>query len=182
MGIDGPLCAGPHEVAASVADRLRAVGRPATHVFAEHFWRDASLRLEFGHTDVESYLTGWLDVGALQRELLDPLAVDGTGEILTSLRDPVTNRATREPRRRSPPGTVLLLSGELLLGQGLPLDYAIHLDVSASARSRRTTPELAWTLAAHEEYESRVAPATIADVVVRFDDPNHPAISGAAHR
>ena len=176
VAIDGPLCARPHELAAALADPLRALGRPVVHVRAEAFWRDASLRLEYGHTDVRSYLHDWLDVGALRRELLDPLGPGGSGLVVASLRDPLTNRATREPRRQAEPRTVLIVSGELLLGHGLPFDRTIHLSVSAPARARRTPQERAWTLAAFEIYDEQTAPAEHADIVVKLDDPRHPAV------
>ena len=67
--MDGPPCADPAVLAASLADPLRALGRPLVHVRADGFWRDASLRFEHGREDVDAYL-GWLDDGALRREVL----------------------------------------------------------------------------------------------------------------
>lgn len=174
VAVDGPPCARPHEFAASLAEPLRLLGRPSEQVSAETFWRDASLRLEYGREDVESFPT-WLDAAALRREVLDPV-VD-TATFLPSLRDPSTNRVTREPRRQAPPGTVLVVSGWLLLGRGLPFDVTIHLAVSAAARARRTSADCSWTLPAFDHYDVDVRPSETADVVVRWDDPRHPAIS-----
>lgn len=176
VAIDGPLAAGPHELADAIAGMVRIHGRPAIQVRAETFWRDASLRLEFGHTDSHSLLHDWLDLDALRRELLDPLGADGTGRYLPSLRDPATNRATREPPRTAEPGAILLLSGELLLGHELPFDRTVHLALSAAARQRRTPGELHWKLAAYDEYDAASTPITRADIVIKVDDPRHPAL------
>ena len=76
-----------------------------------------------------------------------------------------------------PPGTAVILSGALLLGRGLPMDLAIHLDASAAALRRRTDESLAWTLPAYERYRSEVDPAAWADVVVRWEDSRRPALA-----
>ena len=178
--VDGPRVAGPHQLAESLREPLRARGREVAHIRAETFWRDASLRLEHGRHDVQAFREDWLDAGALDREVLAPLGPGGTGEYLPTLRDPATNRATREPRRSATPGTVAIVSGELLLGRDLPFDVVIHLAVSAAARERRTPEEWAWTLPAFADYDRDVDPVGTADVVVRLDDPRHPAISRRA--
>ena len=173
VAIDGPPCAAPHQLGESLGEPLRARGRPVAVVRAETFWQDASLRLEYGREDVEAYL-GWLDADALRREVLDPVVADAT--YLPSLRDPATNRATREPARRADPGTVLVITGPLLLGLGLPFEVAVHLAVSSPARRRRTDASWAWTLSAFDRYDAEVRPAELADVVIRLDDPRHPAV------
>ena len=177
VAIDGPGLARPHQLAESLREPLRARGREVAHVRAETFWRDASLRLEHGRHDVQAFREDWLDAGALDREVLAPLGPGGSGEYLPTLRDPATNRATREQRRAAPPGTVAVVSGELLLGRGLPFDVTIHLAVGAAARERRIPEEWAWTLPAFADYDRDVDPVDTADVVVRLDDPRHPAIS-----
>jgi hypothetical protein len=169
--IDGPPCANPGTLAASLGDLLRALGRPLIHVRAELFWRDASLRFEHGRDDVDSYLT-WLDDRTLRREVL-------SGEhYLPSLRDPVTNRVTREPQRELPANAVLVVSGSLLLGLGLPFDRVVHLAVSPAARHRQTPAADAWILPAFDRYDAEVGPVDLADVVVTLNDPRHPAVRG----
>jgi hypothetical protein len=174
--VDGPECVRPAAFADALVAPLRGLARPAVIIRAETFWRDASLRLEYGREDVDSYL-GWLDSAALRREVLDPLGAGGSGRYLPSLRDPATNRATREPARPATAGTIVLVAGELLLGLGLPFDVTIHLAVSPAARWRRTAPAAAWTLEALDRYDAEVRPADIADIAIRYDDPAHPAIS-----
>jgi hypothetical protein len=116
----------------------------------------------------------------LRREVLDPLGPGGSGSYLPSLRDPASNRATHARRRPAAQGTILVLSGELLLGRGLPFDHTIHLSLSAAARTRRMPAEWAWTLPAFDDYDRDVDPDGTADVVIRLDDPRHPAISGSS--
>jgi hypothetical protein len=171
--VDGPESAEPDRLAAAVLEPLHALGRPAVHVRSVDFWRDASLRLEFGREDVESF-RDWVDVDALRREVLDPART--AGRYLPTLRDPSTNRSTRVPAGTLEPDTVLLVSGGLLLGHDLPFDRTVHLSVSPAARSRRTAPEWLWTLAVFDDYDRTVRPADVADVVVKLDDARHPAV------
>lgn len=174
VAVDGPPCADPHAAAVALLEPLRALGRPAVHVVAETFWRDASLRFEHGHEDVLSY-PDWLDRGALRRETLEPF---GSGaEFLTSLRDPRTNRSTREAPHPFAPRTVLLVSGTFLLDGALPFDRTVHLYLPPEARARRTTDGQAWTLDSFDVYDAQVAPADTADVTVRLDRRS-PAVRG----
>jgi hypothetical protein len=174
VALDGPAIAEPAALADALLEPLRALSRPAVHLRASDFWRDASVRLEFGREDATS-IAGWLDADAVRREVLEPVVA--TGSYLPSLRDPVTNRSTREPVRTAAPRTVLIMSGELLLGNELPFDRTIHLSVSSAARHRRTPAGQAWTLPAFDDYDTSVRPADTADVVVRLDDPRHPALA-----
>lgn len=177
--IDGPRCADPAALADALIGPLQALSRPALRVRAEDFLRDASVRLEHGREDADSYYSGWTDLAAIGREVLAPLGPAGLGAYLPTLRDPVTNRATRAVPQAAPAGSVLLLDGDLLLGAGLTADVEIHLQQSAATRARRMGelhPQWQWTLPALARYDSEVDPAQLADVVVRCDDPRHPAI------
>lgn len=171
VAVDGAPCTGPDGLASSLLEPLRARGRPVAHVRADRFWRDASLRFEPGRADVESFLN-WLDDAALRREVLD-----AGDSYLPSLRDPETNRSTREPARSLEPGTVLLVSGALLLGRGLPFDRTIHLTLSRTVLAQRTPAADAWTLPAFERYDATVRPGDVADVVIRPGRPD-PAVHG----
>jgi hypothetical protein len=175
VGIDGPDAAEPGRLAAALVDALRVRGRPALAVSASDFLRPASVRLEHGRTNPDSFYQGWFDLDALRREVLDPLGPDGGGQVLPSLWDASRDRATRAPYVAVPPGGVALLHGPLLLGAGLPLDFAVHLRLSPGALARHTPPDQRWTLPAFERYAAEVAPESFADVVIRADDPGHPA-------
>ena len=147
VGIDGAAEIGATDLADAVAERLRSRGRPVVRASTVWWWRPASLRLEYGHRDVDMLLTGWVDSGSLRRELLDPLASGGSGDHLARLRDPVTDRSLREPRSRADPGTILLLDGPLLLAADLPLDAVVHLQVSSATLGRALAQEHQWWLA-----------------------------------
>ena len=176
VAVDGAPATDPYALAAALVDPLRVRGRPARHASAEDFLRPASVRLEFGRTDPDSYYDGWLDTAGLRREALDPLAPGGSGRVLPSLWDAGTDRATRAGYVTLPPGGVLLVSGALLLGAGLPFDLTVHLAMTPAALDRRTPDGLRWTLPAFARYDAEVVPAALADVVVRLDDPRHPAL------
>lgn len=176
VAIDGAPPTGPHELADALIAPLRVRGRPVQRVRADDFLRPASLRLERGRTDPDAFYEDWLDVRGLTREVLDPLAASGTGRILPTLWDTATDRATRAAYVSLPESGILLLSGALLLGTGLPLDLVVHLSMSPAALARRTADADRWTLPAYGRYADEVDPAQLADVVVRVDDPRHPAL------
>lgn len=176
VGVDGAPTAGPAALADALVEPLRAAGHPAVRVDTADFLRPASTRLELGRTNPDAFYESWFDLGALSREVLEPLRPGGSGRILRTFWNPATDRATREGYRGVPPGGVLLLAGPLLLGAGLELDLTVHCGQSAAALARRTPPEERWTLPAYQRYADEVGPQWFADVVLRMDDPAHPAL------
>jgi len=176
VALDGAPSTGAAELAAALADLLAIAGRPPVVVDAAVFLRPASLRLERGRTDPDAYYEDWLDVSGLRRELLDPAGPGGSGQVVPSLRDPDTDRATRAPYLLLPDGAVVVVYGPLLLGRGLPFDLTVHLRQSAAALARLMPAELRWTLPAFARYDTTVEPAAIADAVVLLDDPHRPAL------
>lgn len=177
VAVDGHPAAGTAALADALVDPLRLLGHPVLRVSAAWFLRPASVRLERGRTDPDSFYDDWLDVAALRREVLDPLGPGGSGRYLPTLWDPSTDRSTRAGYASAPDRAVLVLDGTLLLGHGLPLDLTVHLRLSAGARSRRTDADSRWALPAYDRYEQEVGPEQVADVLVRVDDPRHPALS-----
>jgi hypothetical protein len=147
---------------------------------ADRFWRPASLRLEHGREDPDAWLEDWLDEPALRREVLDRLRTDG--RVLPELRDPVTDRSVRAAYVELPDDGVVVVSGSVLLGRGLPFDLAVHVRLSVPALLRRTPEEERWTLPALRRYDVEHAPADEADLVVRADDPRHPALEAGRPR
>jgi hypothetical protein len=176
VAVDGSDAADPGRLADALVGPLRLRGRAAVRVDTRDFLRPASLRLELGRTDPDSFYTGWFDEAGLLREVLAPAGPDGSGRVLERLWDAAVDRAARMPYTQLPPGAVVLVSGPLLLGSGLPFDFSVHLELSPAALARRTPPDLAWTLPAYHRYAAEVAPETFADVVVRLDDPRRPAL------
>lgn len=181
VAVDGPVCARGDGLAAAVADQVRGAGRAATVIPAAGYWRDASLRLEHGHTDPVSYYD-WLDRAALIREVLDPLGPGGTGRYLPALRDPGSNRSARAAYATAARHEVVLVHGDLLLVDAPPFDHTIHLALSPAARARRTPPEWAWTLPALNRYDGEVDPVSVAGTVVSWNDPARPAVRSAGSR
>lgn len=182
VGVDGAPAAGTGVLAGQLADALRLRGRSVLVVPADGFLRPASLRFEFGRQDVDAYLGGWYDTAALWREVFGPTEPGGSGRVLPDLWDPVTDRATRSPYVELPPGGVLLVHGPLLLGHWFPFDLSVHIRLSAGALARRTEESARWTVPAFARYEADVDPVAVADVVVRADDPRHPAWTGVRGR
>jgi hypothetical protein len=176
VAVDGAPAAAPETLADALVDPLRVRGRPAVRIATDDFLRPASVRLEYGRTNPDAFYSGWLNEAALRREVLDPAGPGGSGRIVTRLWDARADRATREPYTPLPPTAVVLVSGPLLLGAGLPFDFSVHLDLSAAALERRTERELRWTLPAYARYRAEVDPASFADLVVRLDDPRRPAL------
>ncbi|MFI5956556.1 uridine kinase [Cryptosporangium sp. NPDC051539] len=174
VAIDGADAAEPGRLAESLVEPLRAGGIAVAVVHARDFLRPASLRLEYGKTDPDSFYDLWLDERGLTREVLTPWAAGG--RYLPALWDVATDRAVRADYRPVPPRGVVLVEGPLLLGRGLPFDLAVHVRLSGGALRRRTSADEAWTLPAFERYEEEVEPTAIAEVVVRADDARHPAV------
>lgn len=174
VAVDGAPAAHPAALADELAELIRAVGRPTLHVEDRAYWRDASIRLQYGREDLDAYL-GWVDAAALHREAITPFRAGR--RVLPSLRDPNTNRSTRAEAVALGEG-VLLISGSRLLRLNLDADLSIHLAMSPAALQRRTPTDWAWTLPAFARYERECDPQGRSDVVVRCDDPRHPAALG----
>ncbi len=178
LALDGAPPTRPDELAAVVATGLRVHGREVASVAAADFLRPASVRLEYGRTDVEMFLDGWLDESALRREVLDPAAKDGSGRVLPRLWDAGRDRAYRDVHRDLPADGVVLLSGSLLLGRGLPVDLTVHLRMGPEALARHTPAQEHWTLRAYERYDRERDPTGTADLLVLADHPDRPAVAG----
>lgn len=176
VAVDGAAPTRPEVLANALVEPVKLRGRAVIRVSGRNFLRPASLRFEHGRTDPDAFYADWLDLGALRREVLTPLADDGTGQVLPSLWDARTDRATRADYVPMPVGGVLVLDGELLLGRGLPVDLAVHLWLSPAALARKLPDDQRWTLPGYARYEREARPGDTADVVVRVDNPEHPAI------
>lgn len=176
VAVDGPEAADPHGLADALVAPLRVLGRPVFRVRATDFLRPASLRFELGRRNPDSFYTSWLDESGLRREVLDPAGPGGSGQVLPSLWNAETDRATRAGYVSLAPNAAVVVSGALLLGGGLPFDLTVHLAMSSDALARRTAVDQAWTLPAFTRYAEEVCPTAFADVVVRVDDPRRPAL------
>jgi hypothetical protein len=175
VGFDGDESVGTAELADRVAEGLMNLGRAPVRISTRWWWQAASLRLEHGRYDLESRLSGWVDVGSLRREVIDPLGPAGSGRYLTRLRDPERDRAVREPYRHAPDNSVLLLDGALLETHELPLDWMVRVGVSAGRLARVLPADRLWEQDAFAEYYRRWPRA---DVVISYDHPENPAVRG----
>ncbi|MGV9736186.1 uridine kinase [Rhodococcus aetherivorans] len=178
VGISAADAAAPLNLAEEVAARLRVEGRPAAVLSLHDFVRPASLRFEHGRTDHESYRTNWFDYGALDREVVRGL--HEKKRWLPRLWDEAGDRSARARRVDAPDGQVLVVAGPMLLGRGLAFDVAVHLAMSRAALGRLTPDEDRWTIPPLLEHDA--AAAAEADIVVRYDHPDRPAMhaDGAA--
>jgi hypothetical protein len=172
--VDGHPSTGTAAFAGAMVAPLRAAGRPVGRVAVRDFLRARSVRLEHGRRDADALLDAWIDVEALNREVLRS-AVE-RGRYLPSLRDPDTGRSTRAGFEDAPAGTVVVLDGALALGRGLDVDLGVHLALTPATETRRTPLDDAWQLAAYSRYRREVAPERRADVVVRVDHADRPAL------
>jgi hypothetical protein len=180
IGFDGPTEVGTAELADAVAAELPSLSRSAVRVSTSWWWRPASLRLEFGKTDADTLLKGWVDNAALRRELLDPFGPGGTGRILRRLRDPVTDRSVRDDRIQVGGQDVLLLDGPFLRAGGLPLDAVVHIQVSPNTLARSLPADRQWWLKGFDRYLIEDQPIEKAAAIVAYDHPAAPAVSWAA--
>ena len=172
VGVDTPVGPDGARLADDVTALLRTAGLAGLRASRDAFVRPRSVRLEHGE-DPDAPWERWFDDPGLRRELLDPLGPGGTMQAACSLWDPVTDRATREPRRPTPPGAVVVVDGPFLLRRELAdaFDLVVHLQTSAAAIARRGGPGPSWA-----RYLDEVDPAARAGIVVRHDDPRHPAL------
>jgi hypothetical protein len=176
VAVDGPPWSGL-DLADLVSRSLVAAGRTADVVDVRSFLRPASVRLERGRDDPDAFYEDWIDLGALRREVLDPLGPDGSGRWLPSLWDADRDRATRAGYRSAAADAMLLVRGWFLLGAGLPFDVTVHVALTPAARRRRVpSADAARELPAWDRYDDEVRPLDVADVVVRCDDPRRPAL------
>ena len=163
----------------AVATQLAERGRAAVRVRAADFLARRSVRLEHGARDVDTAYERWVDWVALLREVLEPLVDADAPRWLPRLRDAATDRPAREPTRRTVPGAVAVVDGPYLLRWELSgaLDVVAHLDVSPGALDRRLGGDPgdprpgAW-----QRYLAECDPTSRADVVVRYDHPDRPAV------
>jgi len=170
LAVDGAPGAEAHALADAV---VRQHGR-AVHVPAEGFWRPAGQRFEYGREDADAWLDLWLDERALEREVLTRAVAER--QVLPAIRDATTDRSVRAAPLAVPAPGLVVVSGTGLLGRGLSFDVTVHLSASAAALRRRLPPAEQWLVEALQRYDERSAPTKTADLVVRVEDPRHPAL------
>lgn len=175
--IDGAAAARPDDLADRLAARLRVVGRAAAVVRMADYLRAASLRFEYGHTDPESFRSTWFDYPALDREVVSALRV--AGRWLPRLWDAEQDRSFRDRRQDAASDQVLILAGPMLVGRDLDVDLAIRLRMSGATLRRISSPDAQWTVEPILRYAEASGDA---DIEVRYDHPDRPAVAVAHPR
>lgn len=179
LGLDGPVEQDTAALADLVAAALAEQAVPVARVSTRDFLRGRSVRLEYGRDDPDSLHDLWYDFAALRREVLDPLLPAGRHTWLPRLRDPDTDRSVKVAVRPAPPGTVAVVDGRFLTRPDIRdgFDLVVHLDVSAAALQRRLPAEQTRAVGgAWRRYLDESDPLHRADLVVRFDHPDRPAL------
>ncbi|MEV0360962.1 hypothetical protein AB0H71_33375 [Nocardia sp. NPDC050697] len=172
VAVDGADAADPESLASELVSRLRDAGRDAASVPLRGYVRPASLRLEYGRDDTDSYRDTWYDYAALDREVLR--ALRDRGRWLPALWDEVADRSARAALRTASAGTVLVVSGPMLLGRGLAFDHTVRLELTEPALLRRTPEERRWTVPALLAHAAEYPEEP--DFAVRWDHPGKPAL------
>src|SRR5215475_1782105 len=130
VAVDGAEGLDPGALGESLAVELRGHGRAAIHVSTDDFLLPASQRYEQGKTNPDSFYLGWRDEKGLRREVLDPAGPNGNGQVLPRLWRADVDRSARADYVELPESAVVVVSGQFLIGGGLPFDYAVHLEAS----------------------------------------------------
>ncbi len=172
MEVDG------RDLADAVADVLATRGRAVARVSAADFLTRRSVRLEYGPADVDAAFERWVDWAALQREVLEPLVDPAAPRWLPRLWDADADRPAREPVRDAAPGTVVVVDSPYLLRWELSgsFDAVAHLDLSPGALDRRFREPEDPRPGAWRRYLAEYDPARRADLVIRYDHPDRPAV------
>ncbi len=179
VAVDGAVDGDTRAAAEGVVEWLAGLGRPVLLVSADDFLRPRSVRLEYGPDDPDAGYERWVDHLALRREVLDPLGPDGDGRWLPTLWDVAADRATRAPREVAPSGSVLVVHGPFLLRWETAdaFDVTLHLQTSPAALERRLPDtDRRRVLGAWRRYVDETWPHDRADLVVRADHPDRPAV------
>lgn len=172
VGVDGADPAHPDALAETITELLRVRGRPAAVVRVVDFITPASLRLERGAHDEESFGTSWYDFAAISREVVDALHTQQRW--LPRLWDSVSDRSFRDQRRDAADNQVILIAGPMAVRKDLQLDLGIALRMSAAALRRGLPADDHWTIGALLEHQTH---SPEPDIEVRYDHPDRPAVA-----
>lgn len=180
LGIDSAVDVDGRDLADAVVADLSARGRGAARVRAGDFLHRRSVRLEYGPGDVDAVFDRTVDWAALLREVLKPMGDPAGPRWLPQLWDATADRPARDTVREAVPGTVVVVDGPYLLRWELSgaFDVAVHLDLSTGALMRRFPGPDDPRPGAWRRYLAETDPASRADLVVRHDHPDRPAVVG----
>lgn len=187
VAVDGMSCVGKTTLAHELAAVVSGAGRPVLPISYDDFHHPREVRHRLERLSAEGYLLDSYDQQALKRLVLEPVAA-GEPVVPASFDLAADTAVTPEPLEL-PPGAVVIVEGEFLLGDeldGWDLSVLLVADpasVVARALVRDSdlgTPEqvrelyLRRYLGAWSLYEERSDPWSRADVVVDLTDPDLP--------
>jgi uridine kinase len=132
VGIDGFCAAGKSTLAAMIAPRLIAAGRPVIRACGDDFQNPPEIRYQLGHTSPEGFYRHAIDFAAMRSLLLDPLSDQGTARYRTTSYDVRAARPNPGPERLASIVDVLLFDGLFLQAPALVghLDFTIFIRAS----------------------------------------------------
>jgi uridine kinase len=192
VAVDGPPAAGKTTLADELAALLRARGREVIRATTESFHLPRAQRYRRGEFSPEANYHDSFDYDTLRRVLLDPLGPGGDRRYQHAVYDIDTDTALSPLVTTAAADAVLLLDGVFLLRPELVDRWDLSIFVSAPFeqivdRARIRDLELLGSTAeverrfrtryipAQQLYFAAARPADHADIIVRNDEPRHPA-------
>ena len=137
VAVDGVDGAGKTVFADQLAAAVEATGRPVVRAGVDDFHQPRAVRYRRGRDSPEGFWLDGFDVGALVRELLDPLREGAP--VRLRWHDLVTDRHVDEPPIAVAPGAVVVLDGIFLHRDELAgrWDLSIWLEVPFAVTAAR---------------------------------------------
>jgi uridine kinase len=191
VAVDGVEGAGKTVLADELGRLLRTRGRVCLRASLAGFRRPRPARGARAQPSADDYYRHTFDLGALRRELLDPLGPGGSLHYRTRILDPVSGEPVEQPRLEAAREAIVVVSGPFLLRQELRdrWDVAVWVQVDFDvARARGAErdrgsfgPEVDELYrntyhAAQQHYLEEERPADHAEVVFHNDDVDHPVV------
>lgn len=139
VGIDGVDGAGKTTFADRLGQVLEAIGMPVIRAGTDQFHQPRALRYARGKDSPEGFFADSFDLPALKRELLEPLALGGSGAFRRAVFDHRRDEPVAAPVETAPAGAVLLFDGIFLHRPELrgAFDLTVYLDVPFAQSYRR---------------------------------------------
>lgn len=189
VAVDGVDGSGKTVLADQLAARLVGRGRPAVRVSEDDFHRPRAERYRLGRRSPEGFFRDSYDLEVLRRDVLDPLAPDGTGRYRLAAHDLVTDTAVHPYWRWAPRDAVLLLDGLFLQRPELAglFEMTVFVDVPFAVTFARMAardgcdpdpehPDNARYVHAQRYYLAQHKPRARADVLLDNTDPERPVV------